>query len=362
MKRNITHILCIVVVSVWIQACFFSEDSPNVQSNESSSVESSDSLETSSSAQSSEVSDMLSSSEDVSSSIENESSIQSSNTVIISSSEEVSSETEYSLINSSSSIAVSSSSLNSSSTTASSSESSNSIVLRTIDYEDSRYTTDILGVGFDTTHTYGVTIVSDTVRAGNHAVRFELRASDTEVFNGTRAENDLLSDTVSHFIEGSSRFYGMSVFIPEGWVNDGPAEDILFQWKLTGTGPHAFLGIKREEFILRFNSDDSSGQQSIAPIAFGEWNDIVLEADWTTTDRGAFTISHKPAEDTLYTTVVVDSIATLYTMVEGSTSYLKWGLYCPKWNADKTTAASQRVVYFDEVRIATTFEGADPSQ
>lgn len=64
------------------------------------------------------------------------------------------------------------------------------------------------------------------VKAG----RSELRYGDPPVFGGPRAELAVVGSSQSRYRAGDDRYYGMSVRIPSGWVDDGGIEDIIFQW------------------------------------------------------------------------------------------------------------------------------------
>ncbi|MGL1901208.1 MAG: heparin lyase I family protein [Fibrobacterales bacterium] len=222
-----------------------------------------------------------------------------------------------------------------------------------IDYEDGLLKSETLGLGHDTTKEYSATIDETIVRSGKYSARFELRSSDNLAFNGTRSENDALDVEGAMFTEGDSLYYRMSVYIPEGWVDDGANEDILYQWKMTGVGggPHIFFGIKRKEFILRHSYDGFKGQETVTSLVEGVWNDFIFNIVWSSAPDGSFAVWHKLQTETKYTQVLEKlDIPTLFSLASERKNYIKWGLYCPKWNAKETTA-DKRVVYFDNITI-----------
>ncbi|MGL1935855.1 MAG: heparin lyase I family protein [Fibrobacterales bacterium] len=227
-----------------------------------------------------------------------------------------------------------------------------------IDYEDGLMQSERLGLGYDTTKEYGATLEESIVRSGKYSARFEVRSGDNMVFNGTRSENDALDVDGTMFTEGDSLSYRMSVYIPEGWVNDGANEDIIFQWKMTGVGggPHIFFGIKHDLFVVRHNYDDFKGQETVMPFVEGVWNDFVFNIIWSSSADGAFTVWHKRETEYGYTKVLEKlDLPTLYSLASDRKNYIKWGLYCPKWN-ERETAADSRVVYFDNVIIGKDFD------
>ncbi|MBN2544435.1 MAG: polysaccharide lyase [Spirochaetes bacterium] len=209
---------------------------------------------------------------------------------------------------------------------------------------------------------YSCTVSSSYERVGSYSIRYELYDTDGMVEGGTRAETSAINIIGCRYNEGDAFYYGFSIFIPADWQNDEGNEDIIFQWKHTGKGPDCFIGIKREEFVYRINNDDYAYQYHIADLAKDRWNDFIVYIDWSCEYSGRNIIWYKSEEQNSYQRTVDLKGANMYTPLESSFGYFKWGLYCPKWNDSNTTLVSHRIIFHDNIRTGGTFEQVDPSK
>jgi Polysaccharide lyase len=222
-------------------------------------------------------------------------------------------------------------------------------------YEDGSTTSGYAGI----TNDLGVTASVTVARRGRYAIKSEVRDTDPMELGGVRSESAALSMPETHYFEGTSFYYGFSVYVPGDWADDGPNEDILFQWKRTSAAPDSFLCIKRKEFYVRSLSA-VGGQALIANISAG-WNDFVFYYKWSSQSDGALTVWYKRAADPAYAVVVNNTGANMDMGNPRSIGYFKWGLYTPKWNDGRKTSVSHRIVFHDNVRLGRSFEEADPA-
>jgi hypothetical protein len=100
---------------------------------------------------------------------------------------------------------------------------------------------------------YRVACSPDPVRSGGRAGRFELNQTDPITRNSKRTELAAASDP-----DNAERWYGFSIFLPEGWVVDTSAE-VLTQWHqsypipdpLFEGSPPLALGIRGQQWEIR---------------------------------------------------------------------------------------------------------------
>lgn len=218
----------------------------------------------------------------------------------------------------------------------------------------------------------GVTVVLE----GNLRAQSNLRASDPQVFGGPRAETLVVGDAASRYRSGDVRYYGFRVKIPAGWIDDGGNEDILFQWKNSADpgeadkSPDAFLAVKRNELVLRVTWDSRALSTATSPtklqyllvpgldLSRGTWHDFVFKFSWSHTAGSGRTIAwHKRSDQASYTRVL--DVTGPNKFNDQAKSYLKWGIYKPAWRTG-ATAAAERTVRHDNIRVGTTFQGVRP--
>jgi len=210
------------------------------------------------------------------------------------------------------------------------------------------------------------TIATDTVRDGMYAARFELRDDDTMVDGGTRSESHAVDCRACRYEAGDTTFYGFSIFIPEGWVNDGVYSDFLYQWHSapdralgeSGKNPNMALAMKRNDFVLRITHDDArvstadsvtKEQVTLVSDVEAGWHDFVFKVDWSYQEDGAVTAWHKMSDTISYDTVLDKDGANMHN--DQFAGFVKWGIYKPSWNGNETTSESSRFVYHDNIRI-----------
>ena len=224
--------------------------------------------------------------------------------------------------------------------------------------------------------TWSLTEPDGSGRLGAKGVRSELRYGDDEAFGGPRAETAVVGGTASRYAAGDSFFYGFSVHVPAGWVDDGAIEDILFQWKnISDDGepnksPDIFLGIKRDEFVLRITSDAQEISTADSPLKEQEllvdgldtteatWHDFVFHITWAYEGTGGLIeVWHKRADEAGYRKVLAKTGPNMHN--DQLAGYLKWGIYKPSWRTGPT-APSVRVVMHDEIRAGSSFGAVEP--
>lgn len=217
-------------------------------------------------------------------------------------------------------------------------------------------------------------------RRGTRSIRSALRYGEPQVAGGPRAETAILGDAAaSRFRPGDSRYYGFSIRIPENWVDDGDAADILFQWKSiadsgedgSSKSPHMYLGVKHDDMLLRITSDARRNSTASSPKEETEvlvpafispqarWHDFVVRVRWSYQADGDIRVWHKRSTDDTYRTVVNKSGPNMQN--DAAAGYVKWGIYKPAWRQGPSRV-SLRSVMHDNIRIGRSFGAVDPSR
>jgi hypothetical protein len=227
--------------------------------------------------------------------------------------------------------------------------------------------------------TWSLTQPTGSGRIGVRGVRSELRYGDPEAYGGPRAETAVVGASASRYAAGDSFFYGFSVNIPAGWVDDSGNEDILFQWHNipdfsageAAKSPNLFLAIKRDEFVLRITSDANPVSTSTSPLkeqallvdgldfTQATWHDFVFHVVWSYQGTaGLVEVWHKTASATGYRKVLEKVGPNMHN--DTLKGYVKWGIYKPSWRTGPT-AATARIVMHDEVRVGKSFGIVEPA-
>ena len=226
---------------------------------------------------------------------------------------------------------------------------------------------------------WSLTTTTTGPRFGRKSGRSELRYGDPEAYGGPRAELAVVGkDAASRFKAGKTAYYGVSILIPAGWVNDGGVEDILFQWKgpkdaalgEADHSPNVYLGIKRNEWVLRITSDANpvttatSALKEQAVLVTGlntsvdTWHDFVFRITWAYQGTaGKIEAWHKLAGAPGYNKVLTKTGPNMHN--DAAAGYLKWGIYKPSWRLGPS-APTVRIVRHDEVRAGDTFAIVEP--
>lgn len=225
--------------------------------------------------------------------------------------------------------------------------------------------------------TWSLTEPDGSGRVGAHGVRSELRYGDAEAYGGARAETAVVGGSASRYAPGDSVFYGFSVHLPAGWVDDGSVEDILFEWHdisdvgEAGKAPNLVLAVEGDEFHARITSDATAMSTPDTELVEeevltgglettqGTWYDFVFHVVWSYEGQdGLIEAWHKRADEESYRKVLEKRGPNQHNdELEG---YVKWGINKPAWKSGPT-AAAVRVLMHDEIRVGESFGAVEPA-
>ncbi|MCB1229812.1 MAG: polysaccharide lyase [Verrucomicrobiae bacterium] len=211
-------------------------------------------------------------------------------------------------------------------------------LLKEVDFESG----DLNAMNLQAGNEDAIAIVSSPVRSGSGAVKTVLRITDPIVHKGQRAE---LSDGKKEpLIEMDHDYwYGLSIFLPDGFRPPSESDAVLFQWHSQQGGPSPVLAIRVRGEQWKITSDatpDKRRKLAVISLERGKWTDWVIHVRWSSSPDGFWTIWKDKTE-----VVSETGIITQYPEERGP--YAKFGQY---HSVDKNV--SENTVYFDEYRIA----------
>ncbi len=197
--------------------------------------------------------------------------------------------------------------------------------------------------------------VQSPIRAGDWSLRFSLdRFKDPVNFR-----SELRLKQPAEFFIGEEYWFGWSMFLPENWIDDPGNNDIITQWHgrpTTGGGPPLNLKAAGPNWVVQSKWDPTptnnrkgsptldSTAWNLGPIEKGKWTDWVFHVKWSFQADGLLEI-WKDGK------LVVQRRGP-NTFNDPYGPYMKIGIYKFGWkNPDKPSNATERVLYYDEIRI-----------
>jgi hypothetical protein len=188
---------------------------------------------------------------------------------------------------------------------------------------------------------YGITSSSTQFYNGAKSVRFELRDTDPEANSGTRAELSFPDATKLN------RWYAYALYAPGTRYKIDADDEVITQWHQGGGAtPALCLRVKNDRLYLRVR---------------GTWIDLgVFEKDkWR---AYVIHVKHSSGSDGLIelwrdgVKIVHRTGANMYAVTgDYHNPKLKLGIYKSEWNGSGTTQTTQRVLYFDDIKMGNEY-------
>jgi hypothetical protein len=185
---------------------------------------------------------------------------------------------------------------------------------------------------------YGLTIVTKDSRK---CARFELRDTDPEISNGTRSE--IVFPALTSF----ERWYSWDVYFPSDEYGFDDAPEIITQWHQGHKeSPSISLQTKADKMLIDVRSQPGvSNKYPLSDLVKDKWQHFYVHIIHSNDFNGLIEIWKDGAK--IFTLNGPNS----YDFAGFDLSRWKLGLYKWKWNDDKTTLATRRVIYFDNIRL-----------
>jgi hypothetical protein len=186
---------------------------------------------------------------------------------------------------------------------------------------------------------YSLSQTTAKAAEGSSSLRLEVRATDPQVSSSIRSELVQPAENV-----GTERWYGFKMYL-ENWANDDAGEHV-FQWHPDDPGGSAVGALYTTgghfEFVTtHFAGTSGNGYSDLGPLIQNQWVSWVLHIKWAADQTGIIQVWKNG-------TLVMDITNKQTSPAMGS--YFKLGINKFGWGIQSSTT-SQRVLYFDEVRI-----------
>lgn len=190
---------------------------------------------------------------------------------------------------------------------------------------------------FGTSHAFNV--ASNPVFEGAKSGRFELRDSDPETSNGTRAE--VLFPDATH----RERWYSFRTYYPSSGYKTDSNNDILNQWHQgSGTGsPSTTLRVRNDRFLLRSgNTVETRKEYDLGVQTKDVWHEFVFHIIHSNGSDGLIEVWHNGKK------VLTRTGGNMY---DAKLPRWKVGIYKDDWNGSETTDSKLRIFYVDDLRV-----------
>jgi hypothetical protein len=204
-------------------------------------------------------------------------------------------------------------------------------------------------------YSYSATL-SSAVKKRGKSLRFELR----------KGENKRAELAINPRLTTGESWYGFSINIPTSFTYDYSPESLVqfhslpdFSLGEDWRSPPVMLGIMKDRLILDIRTstkkvnkqDDFTFERAdLGAVAKNVWVDYVVHAKWAYDNTGVLEIWQN--KKLIYTR---KQKANRYNDV--AFPYIKLGIYKWDWAGASNSITTNRVVYFDEVRIGNKFAG-----
>jgi hypothetical protein len=153
---------------------------------------------------------------------------------------------------------------------------------------------------------------------------------------------------------GQDLYYGLALFLPPDWVFHD--QNVTFQqWAYEnpgGGGPWILMFVQNDK--LRMGGSGASGSRDLATITNlrGTWIRIVTRINMTAS--GPFEV---------WVNGTKTASAPINLVVGGDPPTIRWstGIYCTAWRTQQPAGGSPISVWHDHLRVATTYDEAEPA-
>ena len=153
---------------------------------------------------------------------------------------------------------------------------------------------------------------------------------------------------------GQDYYYGLALYLPPDWVFHN--QNVTFQqWAFEnpgGGGPWILMFVQNDK--LRMGGSGASGSRDLATITNlrGTWIRIVTRINMTAS--GPFEV---------WVNGTKTASVPINLVVGGDPPTIRWstGIYCTAWRTQQPAGGSPISVWHDHLRVATTYDEAEPA-
>jgi hypothetical protein len=201
-------------------------------------------------------------------------------------------------------------------------------------------------VGRQTATNYALQVVDSPVYKGNKAARFELRDSDPENYNGTRAEIAFPKPAAATNLE---QWYAFAIFFPMDGFEEDVSDEVISQWHQGGKAtPSLCIRTQYNRMKLRIKGSPHSKEWfDMGALQKNTWLYFVIHVKHSSGADGLVTVWCNGAQ------LINHNGPNMYNLNSGIFHAPNWklGIYKSAWNGPAATRVSKRVLYLDEISV-----------
>jgi hypothetical protein len=185
---------------------------------------------------------------------------------------------------------------------------------------------------------YSITASKSQYYNGTKSVRFELRDTDPEVQDGTRAEITFPIAT------NNNRWYSYVLYLPSADYKTDDADEVISQWHQGGgSTPALCLRTKNDRLYLRVLSNTWI---DLGKLDKDKWHAYVMHVKHSSGSDGLVDIWRDGTKILHRTGACAYPVNGTYTL-----PFWKFGIYKSYWNGTRTSSTTKRVLYFDDIKM-----------
>ncbi|HEX6429251.1 MAG TPA: polysaccharide lyase [Niastella sp.] len=217
-------------------------------------------------------------------------------------------------------------------------------ILYQVDFEENDPFPSFLST--QTSTRYGLQVVNNPVYEGKQAARFELRDSDPENNNGTRAE---ISFPRPHNTTNLERWYAFALFFPGDDYDFDNSDEVISQWHQGGKAtPSLCIRTKANRIRLRITPRPNIKKViDLGAIEKNVWQYYVIHVKHSAGPDGLVEIWRNEALLANYTGANMYDLSNMLF----HTPNWKLGIYKSVWNGAAVTKVHKRVLYVDHIKM-----------
>lgn len=191
-------------------------------------------------------------------------------------------------------------------------------------------------------------------RSGRYSVGHKVTLDDPAYVSYGKPRSETATDRVAAALyrNGDHRRYTFSVLLNDwqDWNGELAAIDILWQFKRTVSDADFFIGVRRNQLLLRYANQQLVLIDDIRPYD-NRWIDFRFDVLWSASSNGYFLADMRLEGESDFTRkLTLTDYATFPPASVGQLGVIQWGLYRP----DAASAGGSpltRVVYHDDISV-----------
>jgi hypothetical protein len=191
-----------------------------------------------------------------------------------------------------------------------------------------------------TATSYGITASTNQAFNGTKSARFELRDTDPENHDGTRAEISFPIPTTNNF------WYSYALYMPSTQYKDEQYDDVITQWH-GGGGITPAIALRVQLGHIYMRTPDGI-RTDLGVVEKDKWHTYVYHIIHSSGSDGLIEVWKDGYK------IVTRKGPSMYALKDGfHLPNWKMGIYKSGWNGTRTTYTHLRVLYFDDIKYGS---------